>query len=1155
MQFMQATVYCNRSVLNNATRLTFILLTTALLHISARGLSQTITLSVKDMELQQVFTTIEKTTGFVVFYNKDLLKDTRPVSLTVKDMPLADFMSAVLKGQPLHFRIVGKTIVLSRKTTVPQEEPVRIKGKVTAPGGEALPGVSIKVKDAPGGTVTDAGGNFTLLIPGKNAVLQFSSIGYVLREITIADQRDITVALEESSRQMNEVVVTALGIKREKKALGYAVGEVGGEELNKAREPNVINSLAGKVPGLVINTTAGGPSGSTRVIIRGNTELSGNNQPLYVVDGVPIDNSNPGSAGTYGGYDLGDGISSINPDDIESVSVLKGPAASALYGSRASHGVILITTKKGVKKKDLGIELNSTSSFERILTRFENYQYIYGQGNNGQIPGRDERGSVTSNWGAKLDPGLTIIGFDGKERPYALIPNNIQNFFRTGMTFTNTVSFSTGSDQSTLRGSVSDMRNTDILPNSDMSRNTFTLRGTSRFGKKLNLDAKVNYIKEKVHNRPALSDSKNNAAYSLIGLANNYDQAWLANFKDQNGTYYDWNGGNPWRLNPYWSLYEMSNKSEKNRIIASGQIRYDFTPAISAQLTSGIDYSSYYFEEYIPRTTPGDIPGRLKRQSFENLTYNHELLITARKSFNDISLSANIGGSIFGISNTTTEAEGKNMKGDAISLNSYLQKDVRQYAYRKEINSAFGMLSAGYKSFLFLDATLRRDESSTLPISDNTYFYPSVSGSFIFTDAFKLTSKWLNFGKLRASWAQVGGDTNPFQLALSYNLLGMPYEDYGLAYIAQETKPNPHLRPSRTSSVELGTELKFLSNRLGLDFTYYRQNSKDQIVTIPSSVTSGFRYQVINAGEIVNNGIEVLLTGSPLRKKNFSWDVSVNFARNVNKVISLAPGLDDLSLAEARWAGARIVAKKGELYGAIIGKDFKRSPDGQIILDANTALPIPTDNFTVLGKGTWDWTGGLSSTFNYKGIYFTALFDVKWGADLFSMTNMIAHSNGSDKNTLEGRDGWIRSEEERQAADKTSAEWTPTGGYLPKGVVEEIDASGKTVYKPNTRYVNPTVWWQSFQNTGQIPTPYIYDASYIKVRELTLGYSLPKEWLKKTFVAAAALSVVSRNPFILYKRVPNVDPDSNYNNSNGQGLEYGSLPTRKSWGINVNVKF
>jgi TonB-linked SusC/RagA family outer membrane protein len=1135
--------------------LTFIFLTALLLQISARALSQTVSLSAKDMTLQQLFPLIEKQTGFVVFYNKELLKDTRPVSVTVKDMPLADFLTAILKDQPLHFRIVGKTIVLSRKAAALQDEEIPIKGKVTAPGGEALPGVSIKVKGASAGTVTNASGDFMLLVPGENAVLQFSSIGYLTREIRVGSQRNITMILEENARQMNEVVITALGIKREKKALGYAIGEVGGDELNKAREPNVINSLAGKVPGLVINTTAGGPSGSTRVIIRGNTELSGNNQPLYIVDGVPIDNSNPGSAGTYGGYDLGDGISGINPDDIESVSVLKGPAASALYGSRASHGVILITTKKGAKKKGLGVELNSTSSFERILTRFENYQYIYGQGNNGQLPGRGERGSVTSNWGAKLDPGVTIIGFDGKERPYALVPNNIQNFFRTGMTFTNTLAFSTGNEQSTFRGSVSDMRNTDILPNSDMSRNTFTLRGTSRFGKKLNLDAKVNYIREKVHNRPALSDSKNNAAYSLIGLANNYDQAWLANYKDEQGTYYDWNGGNPWRLNPYWSLYEMSNKSEKNRIIASGQLRYEFSPAISAQFTSGIDYSGYYFEEYVPRTTPGDIPGKLRRQTFENLTYNHELLLSFKKSVRDLSLSANIGGSVFGIDNTTMDAEGKNMKGDAISMNSYLQKDVKQYAYRKEINSLFGMISAGYKTFLYVDATLRRDQSSTLPAADNTYLYPSISGSFIFTNAFKLAGKWLNFGKLRASWAQVGGDTNPFQLALSYNLLGLPYEDYGLAYIAQETKPNPDLRPSRTRSIELGTELKFLNNRLGLDFTYYRQNSKDQIVTVPSSITSGFRYQVINAGEIVNNGIEVLLTASPLRNKSFSWDVAVNFARNVNKVISLAPGLDDLSLAEARWAGARIVARKGELYGAIIGKDFKRAPDGQIILDANTALPIPTDNFTVLGKGSWDWTGGLTSTFNYKGVYLTALFDVKWGADLFSMTNMIAHANGSDQHTLEGRDGWIRSEEERQAANKSTAEWTPTGGYLPKGVIEEKDASGKTVYRPNTRYVNPTVWWQNFQNSGQIPTPYIYDASYIKMRELTVGYSLPAAWLKKTFVSSAAISVVSRNPFIIYKRVPNVDPDSNYNNSNGQGLEYGSLPTRKSWGINLNAKF
>lgn len=419
------------------------------------------------------------------------------------------------------------------------QQTSKVKGTVTDEQGEPLIGASIAVKGTTQGVITDFNGQFSI-DASKNATLIVSYVGYRSEEVQVKGQSNLKIVLKEDSRIIDEVVVTALGIKRERKALGYSIGEVKGEELEKAKETNVINSLAGKIPGLVISQTAGGPSGSSRVIVRGSTEMTGNNQPLYVVDGVPLDNSNYGSAGQYGGYDLGDGISSINPDDIESMSVLKGPAASALYGSRASHGVILITTKKASTKKKFAVELNSTTTFEKQLTKWDDVQYVYGQGTGGRINGTDDQYSSNKNWGPKIDPGLNLTYFDGVTRPYVVIPNNIDGFFRTGMTTTNTIVVSTVKDDTGIRATYTDMRNKDILPNTKMSRNTLNLRANTTINKKVDLDFKVTYTREDVKNRPALSDHRANPAKNLMSLATTYDQKWLRdNYKDADGNYYD----------------------------------------------------------------------------------------------------------------------------------------------------------------------------------------------------------------------------------------------------------------------------------------------------------------------------------------------------------------------------------------------------------------------------------------------------------------------------------------------------------------------------------------------------------------------------------------------------------------------------------------
>ncbi len=1030
------------------------------------------------------------------------------------------------------------------------------------------PNASIVNKKTNKSVLSKENGTFSIKANDGDAIV-ISVIGYEPVSITARSaDKIIVVELRKRTLELNPVVVTALGIKRETRSLGYSIGTVDGSDINKAREVNVINSLAGKVAGLIINSTAGGPAGSSRVIIRGNTDITGNNQPLYVVDGVPIDNSNYGQVGSEkysSGYDLGDAISAINPDDIETISVLKGPSASALYGSRAGHGVILITTKKGGPKKTLGIELNTTATMEKILTRFDDYQYEYGQGMAGTIP-RDAtqaRVSMFSNFGAKLDPNLMVPGFDGVSRPYGLVKDNIENFFRTGTTLTNTIALTGATDNTTFRFSFSDLRNNDIVPSSGLRRNTINLRGTSKFGRRLSVDAKALYIKERVENRPGLADDPSNIGNNFIGLANNIDQKiFEQGYKDANGDYIDWGGGQ-YRLNPYWVINEMQNVTKKDRLISALQANYMITDWFTLQGRISYDITFLDYRKYSPRTTPGSLLGRLEGIERRYNTTEADLLVSFQKQLSpDFYASAKFGASISRFKHPGTQFEGTDMQlTDVVSFNSFKDKIITDNMYQRRINSFYGLFSVGYKNYLYLDATVRRDASSTLPKENNTYAYPSLSGSFIFTDAFKITNKnILSFGKIRVSAAEVGNDTDPYLLDLYYGLVNRPFKGQSVGGIVTAILPPKDLKPTRTRSFEVGTELRFLKNRLHADFTYYTQKSRDQINLVPLPFSSGFAMQIINAGTVTNQGVELSIGGSPVQTKDFNWDINVNFAHNKNTVNSLAEGVPFLVLSEARWLGVSVVAMPGEAYGSILGYDFQRDDAGNPILDPVNLSPLPSAERKVLGKGTWDWTGGVVNTLSYKNFTFGGTIDIKMGADLFSMTNLYAILRGSDISTLEGRKEWIRSEEGRIAAGKTIQEWEAMGmveGYIPKGVVQTgTDPNGKPIYTANTKAVDPGVYWPSYYSDDQgILTPFLYDASYVKVRELTLSYSLPHTFLNKLGIGSASIAVVSRNPFIISKKVPNVDPDSNYNNGNGQGFEYGSLPSRKSWGVNLNVRF
>ena len=1037
------------------------------------------------------------------------------------------------------FKLVLSALVLLWSATAFAQHIVT--GTVEDADGPLI-GASVLVKGTTVGTITDFDGNFTIEA-NEGDELEFSYMGYTSQTIVVTGE-PIYVTMAENTEVLSEVVVTAMGIKRDRKALGYEVGEVKGEDLTKAGNPNAATSMAGRVAGLVVQETAGGASGSTRVVLRGATEITGNNQPLYVIDGVPMDNTSYGQAGTEGGYDLGDAISAINPDDIETMSVLKGPAAAALYGSRASHGVILITTKKAnTGDAKWGVEYNGTLTFDSQLSKWDNVQQVYGMGSDGQY-NVDAVSNTNKSWGPKADAGLILRYFDGQEHPFNIVPNNTAHFFELGLTATNTAVVSMNTGKTGIRFAYSDMRNKDILPNSNMSRNNLNLRANTSLGP-VDLDFNVNYIHENVKNRPALGDDKSNVGKNLMTLSTTYDQEWLKNYQDEKGEYQNWNGMDPYNVNPYWDIYKNRNQSYKDIFRMNGKIVYNILPQLKVQATVGAELNRFEFSDFKYPTTPGFEAGRLQNSYFNNRMINAEFLGIYTDTWGDFDFTATAGANVYDVNNKTVINTGMNMSiREAIAISSFEEQATEENLYRKRIVSVFGSANLGWRHMLYLDATVRGDKSSTLAPGKNLYVYPSVSGSWVFSELIKSHRNVLPYGKLRLSWAEVGSDTDPYQLGLRYNKSQFGYTGYSIGSIYGNLVPNADLKPTRTQSIETGFETKWLNHRISLDFTFYHQVSRDQIIAMATTPASGYDYKLINAGAILNQGFEITFGARLVQTKDFSWDLNLNWSKNINKVLALTEGTTELELAKATWCNVYVAAREGEEYGAICGPALLRDEEGRVIVDKTTGLPKFTTENKVLGNAQWDWTGGICTTLRYKMVSLTALFDVKVGADIFSMSERSAYETGKAKETLVGRAEWYASEEARKAAGVKDG-WVATGGYLVDGVFEDGT--------PNNIYINPEDYW--YEVARKSPEMFIYDNSYIKCRELTLTLDFPKEWLdKKGIVKHVGISFVARNPFIIWKNIKDIDPDAQYNTS-GMGLEYGSLPSRRSYGLNFNIKF
>lgn len=1039
-----------------------------------------------------------------------------------------------------------------------------VKGLVTDSKGLPLPGVTVLVQGTAKASQTDFDGKY-VIEASKNDVLLFSYIGFKAKTVTVVDSAALNVSLSEDAQNLNEVVVTALGIKRQKKELGYAVQDVKGDQLSKVITTNVATALSGRVAGVDVSIPATGVGGSTRVIIRGISSIGENNQPLYIVDGVPIDNtglSNDSAASSkwFDGRDNGDGISSINPNNIESLTVLKGAAASALYGSRALNGVILITTKKGSKGK-LQVELTSGVSFDRVSAKYDDFQTEYGTGSHGILPDPTKApseiyGYTTVSWGPKFSetPNTQVKIFDGSMKPYAKVDNNIQDFFKTGFTTTNGIALSGGSENAYVRFGFNNLKNDDVIPGSGLERNDASLNATLK-SDKFTLDANVNYMVENTENRPGLGDSPNNVGYSLTGLAPNIDQAWLKNYMNPDtGEIYKWNN-NIYQLNPYMTTEANHNTSKKNRFMGNVAGTYKMKDWVSLTFRTGLDTYVFGSKDFMApgSTWPGRETGYLGLNDITVSEMNTDLIATFSeiKLATDLTFSGILGANRRDFRRQENSSSGINIiePGTEYISNFSVQTINAPSETKTRTNSVYGSAKFDYKGYLYAEFTGRNDWFSVIT---KDAFYPAASLGFVFSDAFNIKSDTFSYGKLRASWARVSNAPGAYKNSLNYTTYSS-YDGQSVVNIKNTSAPNLNLTYQSKTGVEFGLETAFFKNRLKADITVYREDTSDQTLDLASSATSGYQFLSVNAGELRNEGIEVFLSGTPIKTKNFEWGIDLNFSKNKNSILSLHPDINTYTISEARWAGAAIVAEVGGQYGTIIGKDFQRTPSGEMIVGTN-GLPLYTENKVALGKGLPDWAAGLTNRFSYKGITLQFLLDMKFGMDVYSMTNSVAAGKGLLDVTTAGRDEYNEARAQAAANDPNFnvGTWVPTAGYVADAVVNTGTAENPN-YVKNTTPVDPQSYWTSvFDNT---PAPFIYDASYVKLREVSLGYTIPKSVFEGAKINSIYISAFARNLLTFNKDLPNIDPESMYTSGNGQGFEYGSLPFRRSYGFNIKVTF
>lgn len=1020
------------------------------------------------------------------------------------------------------------------------QQTKKITGVVVDDAGFPVIGANVVEKGTTNGVITDLDGNFTLEVP-EGATIEVSYIGYAPQTIEVKGQTNFNIKLVEDTQKIDEVVVTALGIKRQSRSLGYSTTQVGGEDFTMARDPNLGNALSGKVAGVSVSGNATGAGGSSRVVIRGNASLTGNNMPLYVVDGVPFSNQNLGSAGTWGGMDMGDGLNNINPDDIESIQVLKGAAASALYGYRGGNGAILITTKSGKKGKPISIEFNNNLTFNTIYD-YRDYQQVFGQGTYGSRPTdiNSAQASESTSWGEAMQ-GQDAVNFLGNTYKYSYI-DNWKNFYRTGINETASAAISGAGDKITYRFGVSNTYEKSILPNASNQQQAINMNTTYDILSNLHLMVNANYVFEKFNGRSNLSDGNGNTNASLIHRGNSFDIRWLERGTPTSdwGTAADGSellgGTNIYFNNPYWLQYRKTNDTNKNRLTGSMTLKYDITDWLYVQGAIQRDGFNMEFKQVQPTGAAADPAGWMTEYSKNFSEMNLNYLVAFNKEFGDWSVGATLGGNrqrTITKQYTPTDG-GRPFVVDGLwSVNNLSDKRASKSYSEYRVNSVYATADFGWKNQVFLNLTGRNDWFSTLAPESNSYFYPSATLSWVFTDTFELP-EWFTFGKIRASYASASNGTDPYKNLLLYKL--RDYTVNGQSTITQNNNnqyPDRGLKPVRISEEEVGLNLAFLDNRLSFDMAYYIKNTKDDIAVVSTSSASGYGSKIMNVGEIRNQGFEFMVNAVPVHNSDFEWNTTLNFAYNDSEVKYLGEGVERLQIdgASARSGNVTVQNIVGSSYGELVGYKYKRH-NGQIVYE--NGIPQHSDELESLGNGVYKLTGGWNNTFTYKNFTLSFLLDFKVGAKLFSGTNYSLYSEGLHKNTLVGR-----------TADN------PKGSVIGQGV--KLDDNGN--YVANDVAVDAQTYYKGICNNN-IAEEFVYNANFLKLRELSLGYEFPKSVLNSLKVVKGLnVSLVGRNLWTIIKHTDNIDPEAAYNSSNGQGLELNGYPATRSVGFNVNVKF
>ncbi len=1051
-------------------------------------------------------------------------------------------------------------ITLSQKT---------IEGKVMDQKEQPIPFAKVKIIGKNQGTTTKEDGGFELKV-NSNDSLRFSAAGFESKTIPVSGETEWTITLPSSINELDEVVVTALGLKRNKRDLGYAVQTLEGKEITEVRHPNLVNSLAGRVAGVQTTNGSSGVGSSSRVIIRGETSLSGNNQPLFVVDGVPVSNEfiandTENLESGFHEVDYGNGMGDFSSDDIQSISVLKGPSAAALYGSRAAGGVIVIETKEGQRTDGVGISVNSSVTMEQIAFLPE-FQNVYGQGSGGQFAYEDGLGGGTNDGGlVSFGPqmnGQLITQYDGPSfdqdgnpvrggdviarqgnpitpTPWTANPDNVRNFFETGVTSQHNIAFSGANDDGSFRLSYTRMDHEGTIPNTDYRRNNLSFTGTYDLSERLSIRAFGTFINSNSDHRPGLGYGSENVMYSFLWMgrqvnldaAENYWQAGREGFQQ-------FNYNTQWLDNPFFNVFENRNGFNKNRLLGNAVLSYKISENWKLRFRSGVDTYTDLRTSRRAFSTQRFPNGAYREDDVAFTEINTDLLLSYDKK---ISEKWNFNAAL-GANNFTQETRYKSLTAGQLSVpgiynfeNSKVALEASQYNSQRQINSVYGLSGINFDRFLFLDVTLRNDWSTTLPVENNSFAYYSVNGAIVFSEKLNLP-EWFNYGKLRLNSSSVGADTDPFQLRNTYQF-NQNYGSYPLLTNSSKLL-NQNLRPERINGLETGLEMYFFQERLGLDVTVYQNTAKNQIISLPTSSASGYSSQIVNGGVIQSRGIEIMLTGDVIRGEDFKWTAFANFSKGASYVQELPEGIDQYTTGFARlYTTAENTifyianAQKGGRVGDMYGTGFQETEDGRIIYGDN-GLPLRDNELRYLGNYNPDFILGLGNTFEYKGFELNILLDWRQGGVVVSRTRAVGSTSGVLSETLEGRED----------------------GIVGDGVVN-VGTEENPVYEENTTSVSAAEYYNQFYNRANEESS-TYDASYVKIRQIGLTYTFPDKWTKKMGVQDFKIGFIARNLFT-WTENPHFDPELSAMQGTSQvfGVEDLSYPSTRSFGMNIQFNF